>query len=168
MRDSLTGVLSRRFVLEALNKQLAQLARQPQRQLSLALLDLDHFKQVNESFGHLVGDNVLYEISRVVTSRVREQDYFGRFGGEEFLLILTDIPSDEALTVLNRICEATRLQVLTHDGKHIPMSVSIGFTTAQPNEKVDDLIERPITLCIRPNYPDVIRLSACSPLMSGS
>lgn len=142
MRDTLTGTLSRRFILEALNKQLAQLARQSQRQLSIALLDLDHFKVVNDTFGHLVGDKVLYEFCRVVSSRVREQDYFGRFGGEEFLLILTETPASEAFTVLNRIREATQQQIFTHDGKHIPLTVSIGYTTARPDEKVDDLIER--------------------------
>jgi diguanylate cyclase (GGDEF)-like protein len=142
MRDTLTGILSRRFILEALNKQLAQLARQPQRQISIALLDLDHFKQVNDSFGHLVGDKVLYQFCRVVSSRVREQDYFGRFGGEEFLLILTETPANEAFSVLNRIREATQQQIFTHDGQHIPLTVSIGYTTARPDEKVDDLIER--------------------------
>jgi diguanylate cyclase (GGDEF)-like protein len=142
MRDTLTGTLSRRFILETLNKQLAQLSRQPERQLSIALMDLDHFKLVNDTYGHLVGDKVLYEFCRVVSSRVREQDYFGRFGGEEFLLILTGIPAAEAITVLNRIREATQLQVFTHDGKHIPLTVSIGFTAVRPDEKVDDLIER--------------------------
>lgn len=142
MHDTLTGTLSRRFILETLNKQLAQLSRQPQRQLSIALMDLDHFKQVNDTFGHLVGDKVLYEFSRVVSSRVREQDYFGRFGGEEFLLILTEIDADEALSALHRIREATQLQVFTYDGKHIPLTVSIGFSPARPNEKVDELIAR--------------------------
>lgn len=142
MHDTLTGTLSRRFILETLNKQLARLSRQPQQQLSIALMDLDHFKRVNDTYGHLVGDKVLYEFSRVVSSRVREQDYFGRFGGEEFLLILNEIDPDEALMVLNRIREATQLQVFTYDGKHIPLTVSIGFTPAHPDEKVDDLIER--------------------------
>jgi diguanylate cyclase (GGDEF)-like protein len=142
MRDTLTGTLSRRFILETLNKQLAQLARQPERPFSVAIMDLDHFKNVNDTYGHLVGDKVLYEFSRVVSSRVREQDYFGRFGGEEFLLILNEIPTNEAIAVLNRICEATRLQVFTHEGNYIPVTVSIGFTTARPTDKVDDLIER--------------------------
>ena len=142
MHDTLTGTLSRRFILETLNKQLAQLTRQPGRSLNVALMDLDHFKVVNDTHGHLVGDKVLYEFSRVVSNRVREQDYFGRFGGEEFLLILTEIPANEAFNVLNRICEATRLQIFTHEGKHIPLTVSIGFTTARPTDKVDDLIER--------------------------
>jgi diguanylate cyclase (GGDEF)-like protein len=142
MHDTLTGTLSRRFILEILNKQLAQLARQPDRHLTVALLDLDHFKMVNDEFGHLVGDKVLYEFTRVASSRVREQDYFGRFGGEEFLLILTEINTEEASVALNRIREATQLQVFTHEGKHIPLTVSIGFTAARPDEKVDDLIER--------------------------
>ena len=142
MHDTLTGILSRRFILETLNKQLAQLSRQPERQVNIALMDLDHFKRVNDTYGHLVGDKVLYEFSRVVSNRVREQDYFGRFGGEEFLLILTEIAPDEALSVLNRIREAIQLQVFSYDGKHIPLTVSIGFTPARPDEKVDDLIER--------------------------
>lgn len=142
MHDTLTGTLSRRFILETLNKQLAQLSRQPDRHLSIALMDLDHFKQVNDSFGHLVGDKVLYEFCRVVSTHVREQDYFGRFGGEEFLLILTGIAPDQALQAIHRIREATYRQVFTHDGKHIPLTVSIGFTTARPDEKVDDLIVR--------------------------
>lgn len=142
MRDTLTGALSRRFILETLNKQLAQLSRQPRRRLSIALLDIDHFKVVNDTYGHLVGDKVLYEFSRVVSSRVREQDYFGRFGGEEFLLILTELDPGKAIVVLNRIREAIQLQVFTYAGQHIPLTVSIGFTPAQPDEKVDDLIER--------------------------
>lgn len=142
MHDTLTGTLSRRFILETLSKQLAQLSRNPQRQLSIALLDLDHFKRVNDSYGHLVGDKVLYEFCRVVSTHVREQDYFGRFGGEEFLLILTEIHPEQALQVLHRIRESTQTQVFTHDGQHIPLTVSIGFTTAIPEEKVDDLIER--------------------------
>jgi len=142
MHDTLTATLSRRFILETLSKQLAQLSRQPERHLSIALMDLDHFKLVNDTYGHLVGDKVLYEFSRVVSSRVREQDYFGRFGGEEFLLILIEIAPEEALAVLNRIREATQLQIFTYNGKHIPLTVSIGFTPAHPDEKVDDLIER--------------------------
>lgn len=142
MHDSLTRTLSRRFILETLNKHLAQLSRQADRILGVALLDLDHFKLVNDTFGHLVGDKVLSEFSRVVSSRVREQDYFGRFGGEEFLLILAGTPVDEAFSVLDRIREATQLHQFTHNGKHIPLAVSIGFTMARPHEKVDDLIER--------------------------
>lgn len=142
MRDTLTGTLSRRFILEALNKQLAQLARQPDRHVCIALMDLDYFKRVNDEYGHLVGDKVLYEFSRVVSSRIREQDYFGRFGGEEFLLVMTEIPMDEAFTVLDRIRDATQQQSFTHEGKRIPLTVSIGFTLAVADEKVDDLIER--------------------------
>lgn len=142
MHDTLTGALSRRFILENLNKQLAQLSRQPGRHLSIALMDLDHFKTVNDNFGHLVGDKVLYEFSRVVCHRVREQDYFGRFGGEEFLLILVGIDLEEAESVLDRIREATQQQVFSYNGEDIPLTVSIGCTQAHPNEKIDDLIER--------------------------
>lgn len=142
MHDTLTGTLSRRFILETLAKQLAQLSRLPERQLCIALLDLDNFKQVNDQFGHLVGDKVLYEFCRVVTSRLREQDYFGRFGGEEFLLLITDMSGDKAHIVLDRIREATQEQIFTHQGKRIPLTVSIGWTIALPSEKVDDLIER--------------------------
>lgn len=142
MRDSLTGTLSRRFILEALTKQLAFLARNPNVPVSIALLDLDHFKQVNDDFGHLVGDKVLYEFSRVASNRVREQDYFGRFGGEEFLLILIGQSPADVQSVLERIRVATQLQIFTHGSKRIPLTVSIGCTKVRPGEKVDDVIER--------------------------
>lgn len=142
MHDSLTGSLSRRFILEALNKQLAQLSRQPSRQLGLALLDLDRFKLVNDTYGHLIGDKVLSEFCRVVGQRVREQDYFGRFGGEEFLVILPDIPEKEALTVLERMRTATQSYSFNQGGRPIALTLSMGFTMARPNEKIDDVIDR--------------------------
>lgn len=142
MHDSLTGALSRRFILEALNKQLAQLSRQHSRQLGLALLDLDHFKLVNDTYGHLVGDKVLREFSHVVSQRVREQDYFGRFGGEEFLVVLPDIPEKEALTVLERMRKATEMHAFNQGGQPVSLTLSMGFAMAHPDEKVDDLIDR--------------------------
>lgn len=142
MHDTLTQTLSRRFILETLGKQLAELYRQPEHQLGIALMDLDHFKQINDTYGHLVGDKILYEFSHVVSKRVREQDYFGRFGGEEFLLILTGIPAKESLVALNRIREAVELHSFKHEGKPVPLTVSMGFTMAQAGEKVDDLIDR--------------------------
>lgn len=142
MYDSLTKTLSRRFILETLSKQLALLSRKPDHHFVVALLDLDNFKQVNDNYGHLAGDKVLYDFCDVVNNRVRKQDYFGRFGGEEFLLILTEIPTDEAFAVLNRIREATQLQNFTYDDLHIPLTTSIGFTAAKTDDKVDDLIER--------------------------
>jgi len=142
MHDTLTGIHSRRFILDTLNKQLAQLARQPERELSIAMLDLDNFKQINDNFGHLVGDKVIYEFCRVASNRLREQDYFGRFGGEEFLMILTDISPEKAYAVLNRIRAATQSQTFTYGNKHIPLTVSIGLAAARAGDKVDDLIER--------------------------
>lgn len=107
-RDSLTGLFNRRFVDEFLVRELARAERKA-RQLSMIALDIDHFKRINDSFGHGAGDTVLQNISAILLAHVRETDVASRVGGEEFLLLLTESPlplaAKRAEDIRTAICE---------------------------------------------------------------
>ncbi len=98
-RDGLTGLANRRHILEKLDEEIARADRSG-RPFSVAMLDLDHFKLINDEHGHLVGDDVLRELAKDLNDRLRKTDRAGRYGGEEFLLILPDTPKDGAHRVL--------------------------------------------------------------------
>jgi diguanylate cyclase (GGDEF)-like protein len=105
--DQLTGLLNQRAFYEALHRELAQAERYGQ-SLSLLYLDLDGFKQINDSLGHLQGDDMLREVGRVLAAGVREGDYACRYGGDEFCVVLPRTTADEARPVCERIIEAFR------------------------------------------------------------
>ena len=91
IRDSLTGLFNRRFVDEFLVRELAR-AERKMRQLSMIALDIDHFKRINDSFGHGAGDTVLQKVGAILRAHVRDTDVASRIGGEEFLLLLSESP----------------------------------------------------------------------------
>jgi diguanylate cyclase (GGDEF)-like protein len=105
VRDSLTGLLNHTNYKERLRVELAR-ARRTNRVLSVGLIDLDHFKNVNDSFGHPAGDRVIKNLSRLLKQRLRGADVIGRYGGEEFALALPDTPIEAAVVVLNNIRES--------------------------------------------------------------
>lgn len=139
-RDPLLGCYNRRYTTAAL-EQYKRTADASGSSLCLALIDLDHFKRVNDEIGHLGGDQVLCSFARVAEHNVRRGDVFGRYGGEEFLLIL---PQTGLLSALN-IVERIRAQVERHpwDEKlKRGVTVSIGLTQYIPGESVLDLFSR--------------------------
>lgn len=101
-QDSLTGLLNRRGMERRLDE-LSSLLRRKEMVVTLALLDIDHFKQVNDEYGHDVGDTVLRELSEKLSQVFRDSDYLARWGGEEFLVALTDTDVDSASSVLERL-----------------------------------------------------------------
>ena len=106
--DTLTGVSNRAHVLQQLDVRLGEL-RQRQQPCGLVMLDLDHFKRINDTYGHSAGDKVLLHFARLVEATLRREDGFGRIGGEEFLLLLPNI-SPEALThTVNRLLDSVRM-----------------------------------------------------------
>lgn len=123
--DALTGVLTRRVILDLMEKSLARV-RRTQQSLGLLMLDLDHFKEINDNYGHRVGDQVLVSIVDAINQVLRSESYFGRYGGEEFLVILPDIEEDELKEVAERVrVEASKTQ--THINHHvIQCTISIG------------------------------------------
>ncbi len=139
-RDVLLGCFNRRYIVAALEQQ-KRLADETGAQLCLAVIDLDHFKRVNDEAGHLGGDEVLRTFAGIAQANVRQCDIFGRYGGEEFLLIL---PETSLLAALN-IAERIRAQVEQHawsDKLSNRVTVSIGLTQHIPGESVLDLFSR--------------------------
>jgi diguanylate cyclase (GGDEF)-like protein len=126
MRDELTGLINRRSLLEALAQQIA-MAKRHGTPLALLMLDIDYFKQVNDTHGHLSGDKVLKTMAHAIAERTRAQDLPGRLGGEEFLMILPNTTLQGGLQlaeVLRHGIEATDFQ--STSGKPIAITVSIG------------------------------------------
>lgn len=139
-RDTLVGCYNRRYVLAALEEQ-KQLADESGIPLCLAVLDIDHFKRINDELGHLGGDAVLRTFARVAQLGVRGGDVFGRYGGEEFLLIF---PGTSLLPALNT-CERIRAQVESHAWEGLlkgRVTVSIGVTQYVMGESVLEFFSR--------------------------
>lgn len=129
-RDHLTGLLNRRMILEHLTRELNR-ARHERRPLSVVLVDLDRFKDVNDTYGHAAGDTVLRETATRMRSQLRAYDFIGRYGGEEFLFVL---PGADGVTSLS-IAERIRLRVTNGpvcvDGIPLSVSVSIGLSCTE-------------------------------------
>ena len=136
--DILTGLPNRRFLQTQLEGEFERAERYG-RTFSVALLDLDHFKRVNDSFGHAVGDKVLQEVARLLAGQARNLDTAGRWGGEEFLLLLPELPLGAAFEVAERF----RLLVAEHPFAHgHPLTVSLGVAEYRAGEGLDDLLNR--------------------------
>jgi two-component system, cell cycle response regulator len=131
-RDPLTGLYNRRHLDEALTREL-RCSRDCRRPLSVAMIDLDHFKAINDSFGHPIGDRVLADIGRLITSRIRQGDTFGRYGGEEFLLILPGTPARGAFLLLDQIRGLVAGQPFAGCGGR-PVTFSAGIATTETGE----------------------------------
>ena len=127
--DPLTGLFNRRQLERQLNDEMARSERY-QRPLSLLWLDVDHFKSINDRYGHLAGDQVLRELSRVLQSSVRSVDYVARYGGEELVIILPEVDESEAREMAERLrhkVEAHRIAIPS--GKLVKITVSMGVAT---------------------------------------
>nr|WP_282452580.1 GGDEF domain-containing protein [Lysobacter sp. CAU 1642] len=140
--DVLTGLMNRRSLEEAAGQRLRD-ARNQQRPLSVLLMDLDHFKSINDLHGHDIGDQALCHAAACFASTIRQGDAVGRWGGEEFLAILVDTRLDSAAQVGERCIEALAASPLPLDrGESLRMGVSVGAAEWQSGESLDDLLRR--------------------------
>jgi diguanylate cyclase (GGDEF)-like protein/PAS domain S-box-containing protein len=124
--DFLTGAANRRGFMHSLSREFERIQRHPGLQSCVLMLDLDHFKKVNDSFGHSAGDAVLKQVTCLMKLETRRLDALGRIGGEEFALLLPDTARDEALLLANRLRERIERSPLQFQQQSIPTTVSIG------------------------------------------
>jgi diguanylate cyclase (GGDEF)-like protein len=140
LTDALTGVHNRRYFEQRLREEVDRSLRKGS-PLSCLLIDLDHFKQVNDRHGHLIGDAVLREVAEQIKDQLRLSDAMARYGGEEFAILLVQTDSASAVAIAERIRErvGSRVVVLP-DGKTLSVTVSVGVSTlyeSQRGAKID-------------------------------
>lgn len=137
LTDPLTGWSNRRYLMARLREEIAR-CRREDRPLSCLMLDVDHFKAVNDRHGHLVGDDVLRLLAERIGGEVRSSDVTARYGGEEFVMLLpgTDLESAQALAERIRVTVAER--PFESDGLELTVTVSIGVACCRPSDATDD------------------------------
>ena len=140
-RDELTGLFNRRHMMEALALQ-KKFSDKGGRIFCIGILDIDHFKQVNDTHGHGVGDEVLRNFARHIQHILRDSDVIGRWGGEEFILMLTDCRLDQAEAGLARVREAINQAMVSESVPGLRVTFSSGLTEQRYEESLDQSIER--------------------------
>lgn len=139
--DGLTGTYLRRYFLERLREELSR-AEQYNIDLAFIMVDLDHFKKCNDSFGHLVGDVVLKEVAGILKQKVREIDLVGRFGGEEFCILLPEANKADAYVVAERIRKAVEGYTIKAYDETLSITISMGISSfPEDSPGLEDLIE---------------------------
>jgi diguanylate cyclase (GGDEF)-like protein len=139
--DSLTRAYSRRSILDELGRELRRCKRVGGK-LAVLVLDIDHFKSINDRYGHAGGDTALRHYAQVVQRAVRSSDRFGRLGGEEFVLLMYDCDSARALVQAQRVCDVLRDAPLYLQGAEVPMTTSGGLAVYLPGDTADGILAR--------------------------
>ncbi len=138
--DGLTQIFNKRYFMETLERELSRALRYD-RALSLIMFDLDKFKDVNDTYGHLAGDYVLKRLAEVIKTRIRREDVLARYGGEEFSIILPEIDNAHSLVFAEKIRRLVERTKFTFENTDIPITISIGVSTVNPElQHVEDLI----------------------------
>jgi len=148
LKDPLTGLANRRHFRAVLEREIDRVTRSGEAAL-LLMLDIDHFKKVNDTYGHLAGDHVLREVAQLVRSRIRRGEVFGRYGGEEFALLLQDTDAEGALHQAEKLRDLLAREAVVHEaqpgeGGASPgrLTVSIGLAMFAMPDSADTLYQR--------------------------
>jgi diguanylate cyclase (GGDEF)-like protein len=131
--DGLTQTFNRRYFDEALERELNR-SKRYQRVLSLIAFDIDHFKRVNDTHGHLAGDSLLRQLASTVKSRLRREDVFARTGGEEFGILVPEVPLEGARAVAEKVRRMVETMQVKYEQVVIPCTVSLGVTATDGTE----------------------------------
>ncbi|MGA1845536.1 GGDEF domain-containing response regulator [Deferribacter abyssi] len=137
IHDFLTGILNRRSIINELNN----LYRQPEVEIGLIIIDIDNFKNINDTYGHLVGDEVLKDISRIISQTLRKTDFVGRYGGEEFLVILPYLNINESYKIAERIRKNIENNSFHIGNLELKITVSLGVSSVKKYENLNDALE---------------------------
>ncbi|MHC8399978.1 GGDEF domain-containing protein [Pseudomonas sp. MDT1-17] len=141
LRDPLTDTGNRIAMDQTLQREI-EMARRHLQPLSLLMLDIDHFKHINDNHGHSAGDDVLKAVAASIKSQLRNVDMVFRFGGEEFLILLSNTSREAAAMVGERLRFAVQAEDYSADGTSIELTVSLGCSTLLPGESADSLLRR--------------------------
>ena len=132
--DGLTRLYNRRYIESTLSQEFSR-AQRYNHDLSIILTDIDHFKNVNDTHGHLAGDEVLREVAIRLNDGLRECDIIGRYGGEEFLILLPETNIDGAKILAERLRQMVAEKPIICDGKSIPITISLGLSALSEYSK---------------------------------
>jgi two-component system cell cycle response regulator len=136
--DGLTQVFNRRYFVETLEREIGRALRY-RRDLSLIMFDIDRFKGVNDSFGHLAGDHVLKHLASVIKTRIRREDVLARYGGEEFAIVLPEIDGFNAMQFAEKVRKLVEVAEFKFEDAIIPVTVSIGVASLRG--EIEDALE---------------------------
>ncbi|MFW5936531.1 MAG: GGDEF domain-containing protein [Desulfosalsimonas sp.] len=139
--DSLTGVNNRRHLFDVLCGEINRCNR-GNMSFSILLLDLDNFKKINDTYGHLAGDEILCRIASSLSERTRIIDTFGRYGGEEFLMVLPQTPLEGAVTKAEKMRQQVETLTFSDIAKDLRITISIGVAAHRPGEHLDNTLLR--------------------------
>ncbi len=139
--DYLTGALNRRGMDEALEREFSRSDRLGTK-VCIAMMDIDHFKKLNDTLGHDTGDEALTHLAGVTKSTLRPTDVLARFGGEEFVIILPETERDEAIQVMTRVQRELTRQFFLHDNERVLITFSAGVAQREPGENADVVMKR--------------------------
>jgi len=140
--DALTGVPNRRMILETATTELARYHRSGSA-FTLLMVDIDNFKLLNDTYGHLMGDQVLRVVAQTLRQAIRASDLIGRYGGEEFLILLTQAAGTSSVGAAEHIMQAVRHAGVEIGGQRAPVTVSIGASVVQPEDHtIDAVVQR--------------------------
>jgi two-component system cell cycle response regulator len=132
--DGLTQVYNKRYLLEFLDREMARCGRHG-RALSIVMIDVDHFKRINDTYGHLAGDYVLRELASQIKTRIRREECFARYGGEEFVLVLPETGHDNSVYLAEKLRKMIEAHRFVFEGKEIKVSFSGGVADMQPQDE---------------------------------
>lgn len=166
--DFLTGLFNRRYFMGQMNNELDRLKRVDITRAAVLMLDLDHFKRVNDSFGHATGDAVLKQVAAIVSAELRKIDTAGRLGGEEFAILLLDADLPAAESFAERLRQKLADTPIEHAGQIINMTVSIGITVLHDADATAEAaLSRADTALYAAKNAGRNRIRTCAPEIGG-
>lgn len=137
--DGLTGLFLKRYFLEKLYSEIER-AKRYNTNFHIMMLDIDHFKQINDTYGHLIGDEVLKATAQTISSCVRHGDIIGRYGGEEFIVLLPIISTEDAIEIAEKIRKSIKNIIFNNKNKPFSITISIGISKYIKGTNIDTLI----------------------------
>lgn len=138
--DGLTGIHNKRYLVEQLDRELSRATRH-ERPLTLVMCDIDHFKRVNDEFGHLAGDHVLKEVAQLAKSRLRPDDVIARYGGEELAVILPETNLKGGIRIADELRKMIAIETFVFEDEDIDVTISCGVAQLDPKWRAYDFVK---------------------------